>query len=78
MPQDLPSAVLFACTQNAIRSPMAEGLMRHFYGHKVYTASAGAMTGELDGFAVAVMEELGIPVSPKQRSYFLILSLRFR
>ena len=63
MTGDLPSAVLFACTQNAIRSPMAAGLMRHYYGHKVYTTSAGAMAGELDGFAIAVMEELGIDIS---------------
>ena len=38
---ELPGAVLFACTQNAIRSPMAAGLMKHFYGHKVFVASCG-------------------------------------
>ncbi|MEM1198867.1 MAG: arsenate reductase ArsC [Pseudomonadota bacterium] len=70
MAQDLPSAVLFACTQNAIRSPMAEGLMRHFYGHRVFVASVGAITGELDGFAVAVMEELGIDISGHRPTSF--------
>ncbi len=70
MTGDLPSAVLFACTQNAIRSPMAEGLMRHFYGHRVYTSSIGVMAGELDGFAVSVMEELGIDISGHRPTAF--------
>ena len=41
MPGDLPSAVLFACTQNVIRSVMAAAIMKHFYGHKVYVPPAG-------------------------------------
>ena len=60
MAGDLPGAVLFACTQNIIRSPMAAGLMKHFYGHKVYVASCGVRPGEPDPFLVAVMDELGI------------------
>ncbi len=70
MTGDLPSAVLFACTQNAIRSPMASGLMRHFYGHRVYTSSAGVTAGEPDQFAIAVMDELGIDIGyRKPRSF---------
>ena len=60
MAADLPGAVLFACTQNAIRSPMAAGLMKHFYGHAVYVASCGVRAGEADPFMRAVMEEIGI------------------
>ena len=60
MAGDLPGAVLFACSQNAIRSPMAEGLTRHLYGHKLYAASCGVRAGEPDPFAIAVMDELGI------------------
>jgi protein-tyrosine-phosphatase len=60
MSGDLPGAVLFACSQNAIRSPMAEGLARHFYGHKIYLASCGVRRGEPDPFVIAVMDELGI------------------
>ena len=60
MAGDLPGAVLFACSQNAIRSPMAEGLTRQLYGHKVYVASCGVRRGEPDPFVVAVMDELGI------------------
>ena len=67
MAGDLPGAVLFACSQNAIRSPMAENIMRHFYGRTVYVQSCGVRAGELDGFVVAVMDEIGIDVS-KHRS----------
>ena len=58
-----PTSVLFACTQNAIRSPMAESILKHFHGHRVFVDSAGVRTGELDPFAVVVMEELGIDLS---------------
>jgi protein-tyrosine-phosphatase len=60
MPGDLPSAVLFACTQNAIRSVMAAAIMKHFYGHKVYVASCGLKPGQADPFVTAVMDEMGI------------------
>jgi protein-tyrosine-phosphatase len=60
MPGDLPSAVLFACTQNAIRSVMAAAIMKHFYGHKVYVASCGLKPGQTDPFVTAVMDEMGI------------------
>ncbi len=63
MPSNLPGAVLFACSHNAIRSPMAEGLMRHFYGRYVYVQSCGVHAGNLDGFTVAVMNEFGIDMS---------------
>lgn len=63
MAGDLPGAVLFACSQNAIRSPIAEGLMRHLYGHHVYVASCGIRSGEPDPFAIAVMDEIGIDIS---------------
>ncbi|PLX40815.1 MAG: low molecular weight phosphatase family protein [Hyphomicrobiales bacterium] len=59
----LPSAVLFACTHNAVRSPMAEGLLRYLLGHRIYVTSAGVRAGEVDGFAIAAMEELGIDIS---------------
>ena len=62
MAEEIPSAVLFACTQNAIRSPMAAALMRHFYGSRVFVASVGVRTGEVDPFVSAVMDEIGIDV----------------
>ena len=39
--QELPGAVLFACTQNAVRSPMAAAIMRHLFGKFVFVDSAG-------------------------------------
>ena len=59
----LPSAILFSCTMNSIRSPMAAAIMRHFHGKDVYVDSVGVRTKEVDGFAVAVMEEIGIDIS---------------
>ncbi len=58
-----PQAVLFACGMNAVRSPMAAGLFGQVLGKQVYVKSAGVQKGELDPFAVAVMEELGIDIS---------------
>jgi protein-tyrosine-phosphatase len=60
---DLPSAVLFACTQNVIRSPMAASIMRHFYGHRVYVASCGVKPGQADPFVTAIMDEMGIEMA---------------
>ena len=57
------SSVLFACTYNAIRSPMAEALMKHYHGHRIYVDSVGVREGDLDPFMVAVMDEIGIDMS---------------
>jgi protein-tyrosine-phosphatase len=61
--EELPGAVLFACTLNSVRSPMAAALMRHLFGKFVYVASAGVRAGELDPLAVEAMEELGIEIA---------------
>ena len=66
--EDLPDAVLFACSLNAVRSPIAAALMRHLYGKYVYVDSVGVKKGALDPFAEAVLREIGIetvPHSPK-------------
>ena len=60
---DLPSAVLFACTMNSVRSPMAEAIMKFLHGHRVFVDSVGVRTGYIDGFAVAVMDEIGIDLT---------------
>ena len=60
---DLPGAVLFACSRNAVRSPMAAAILRHLAGRRIYVDSAGVRPGETDPFAIAVMEEIGIDLS---------------
>lgn len=63
MPTSLPGSVLFACTMNAIRSPMAEGIMKRLHGTRIFVDSVGVRKGELDPFVVAAMDEIGIDVS---------------
>jgi protein-tyrosine-phosphatase len=58
-----PSAVLFACTMNAVRSPMAAAMLRHLAGPTVYVESAGIREGEPDPFVTVVMNEIGIDLS---------------
>jgi protein-tyrosine-phosphatase len=57
-----PHSILFACTLNAVRSPMAEGLARAILGQRIYVDSAGLSTATLDSFAVAAMAEIGIDI----------------
>ena len=58
------TAVLFACTHNAVRSPMAEGLLKHLLGHRIYVDSVGVRPGDdTDRFAVQVMDEIGIDIA---------------
>ena len=81
---DQPDAVLFSCTRNAVRSPMAEGLLKHLLGHRVYVDSVGVRPLEVDGFSIQVMDEIGIDISKHRAksfedlddtSYDLIISL---
>jgi protein-tyrosine-phosphatase len=60
---DLPGSVLFCCTLNAVRSPMAEGIFKLLHNRRVFVDSVGVRAGELDPFAVAVMDEIGIDIS---------------
>ena len=58
-----PSSVLCICRMNAVRSPMAEGLIQRLYPKQVYVRSCGVFAGERDPFVDAVMEEVGIDLS---------------
>ncbi len=58
-----PQAVLFACGLNAVRSPMAAALLKQMLAGSLYVGSAGVRKGELDPFASAVMEEIGIDIN---------------
>ena len=66
----LPGSVLFACSMNSIRSPMAESYLKYLHGTRVYVDSVGVRAGKIDGFAVAVMEEIGIDLSRHRSKSF--------
>ncbi|MEC7965908.1 MAG: low molecular weight phosphatase family protein, partial [Pseudomonadota bacterium] len=52
MVETLPQSVLFCCDHNSVRSPMAEGIMKKFYGTGTYVQSAGVKGDrDIDGFA---------------------------
>ena len=59
-----PKSVLFVCTMNSVRSPMAEVLMKAALQRSgvsdVFVDSAGVETRDIDGFAIAVMAELDL------------------
>lgn len=58
-----PSSVLFACTTNTVRSPMAAAILRHLHGQRIYVESVGVRAGESDAFAQAIMDEVGLDIS---------------
>lgn len=81
---DIPGAILFACSMNTVRSPMAAGIMRWLHGSHVWVDSVGVRHGHLDPFVVTVMEEIGIDLgkhTPKtfdeleDESFDLIITL---
>ena len=77
MARDLPGAVLFACNLNAVRSPMAEALMKLLFGVQVYVDSCGVRPQpELDPFVIEVIDELGGDVSHHHPKSFEDLALR--
>ena len=64
MTHPLPQSVLFCCDHNAVRSPMAEGIMKKFYGTGTYVQSVGVKNDmEIDGFSIAVCQEMDVELS---------------
>lgn len=56
-------SVLFACTFNVIRSPMAAGLLHQRLGKRLFVDSCGVRcSGPVDPFAAAVMAEVGVDI----------------
>ena len=68
--EELPGAVLFACTLNAVRSPMAAAIMRHLFGRAVYVDSVGVRAGQPDPLAVEAMDEVGIDIAKHKSKSF--------
>lgn len=68
----LPDAVLFCCNFNQVRSPMAEALMKHLIGTRIFVDSCGLRRArfdpdeddmEVDPLAAQVMKELGVDLT---------------
>lgn len=55
--------ILFACSLNAVRSPMAEGILRYLVGSRLNVRSAGVRAGDVDHYAADVLAEIGIDIS---------------
>lgn len=72
--RSLPGSVLFLCTRNAIRSPLAEGLMKQelqLSGRTgVFVASAGLYPTDIDGFVVSALGEQGVDMHRHQSRPF--------
>ena len=64
MSKSLPQSILFCCDHNAVRSPMAEGIMKKLFGTGTYVQSVGVINDlEIDGFSIAVCDEIGVELS---------------
>jgi protein-tyrosine-phosphatase len=59
-------AVLFVCSLNAVRSPMAEAMTRIRYGRHIYVDSAGLQKSERDPFMLSALREIGIEFEDDQ------------
>ena len=71
MSRDLPQSILFCCDHNAVRSPMAEGIMKKLYGTETYVQSVGVKNDlEIDGFAITVCQEIDVELSRHQSRSF--------
>jgi protein-tyrosine-phosphatase len=56
-------SILFVCSENAIRSPIAEALTRARLEPSIYLASAGIRPGRQNPFTTAVLAEVGLDAS---------------
>jgi protein-tyrosine-phosphatase len=55
-----PQSVLFACSLNSIRSPIAEALLKRLHGRRLFVDSVGVRAEPIDPFVIAVMDEIGL------------------
>ena len=70
IPLSRAQSVLFACSENAVRSPMAAALMHLRFGRLVHVMSVGVRPGTRDPFVTAVMAELGTDLSQHRPQTF--------
>ena len=57
------SKVLFVCTGNSCRSPMAEGLLKHYGNGEFEVYSAGLRLSHIHPLAIKAMAELDIDIT---------------
>ena len=62
--------VLFACTHNSIRSPIAAALGNQLFGNAIQFASVGVTANDVSPFAIAIMDEIGLDVASHQSRVF--------
>lgn len=63
-------AILFACNINAVRSAMAEAMVKNAFPGRIFVDSCGVSPGIQDGFTTSVMQELGLDMSKHQPKSF--------
>jgi protein-tyrosine-phosphatase len=56
----MPRSILFLCSMNSIRSPMAEAIAKTVLPPNIFVASAGVHKGETDPFVAAILSESGL------------------
>jgi arsenate reductase len=56
-------AVLFLCRHNAVRSQIAEALLRARFPHRYEAASAGTEPAEVHPLTIRALEEIGVSTS---------------
>ena len=61
---DTNRTMLFLCVANSARSQMAEGLARRLFGSRISVQSAGSEPSEVNPYAIEVMREVGVDLSP--------------
>ena len=64
------SSVLFACNINAVRSAMAEAMVKARFPGRIFTDSCGVAPGQPDGFTIAVMAEVELDLTSHQPKGF--------
>mgnify|MGYP002020424813 CR=1 FL=1 len=53
-------SILFVCGENALRSPIAEGIVKRHYDGPVYVDMIGIRSGALDQMVLSEIEEVDI------------------
>ncbi len=71
------SSILFACNINAVRSAMAEAMVKARFPGRIFSDSCGVAPGQPDGFAIAVMAEIELDLTSHQPKGFNDLDCDF-